>query len=469
MAPSHKLSRRRFLGQAACAGVGSTALYSTLLHLAMSGRAAAQSMTPDPGDFRALICLFLTGGNDSFNMLMPGEEGEVADYLAIRADLGLGETQRLPVTDAVSGRAFSLHGALPGLQERFASGDLAFVANVGTLVEPTTLQQYHSDGVRLPLGLFSHSDQSMQWQTAMADSREPVGWGGRTADLLGALNENQRISMSISLGGNNVFQTGHDSIPYALGRDGVLELDRVGDHPHLQTAVNSLLNRQYANVFEQTYADVTRASRETAAEFRTALETVGELQTAFPEENEVADRFALLANILGARGALGMRRQTYFVEFAGWDHHDEVINNQQAMFSALDGALTAFWSALGELGLQDRVTVFTASDFGRTLTSNGEGSDHAWGGNQFVLGGSVNGGRVYGTYPASLRAGGPLDLGRGIVLPTTSVDSYLAELARWIGVAPADLSAVIPNIERFYDPFSPSLPLGFMSGVGGIA
>lgn len=459
------LSRRKFLGQASCAAVGSASLFSTLFNLQMSS-ALAQVAPGSPifTDYKALVCLFLAGGADSNNMLIPYGLNEYNEYRGIRADLSLERETLLPLqVGNGDGRTFALHPGLGEIQQQFNGGNVAFVNNVGTLVEPTTLANYEAGLARVPEGLFSHSDQIQQWQTSIPDERSSVGWAGRMADILQAGNANESISMNLSLSGNNVMQTGNEVVSFSLQPGmGAVGIEDYGDHSwwaRVQTpAINSLMDHQYLNLFEQTFASQVRSSIDASQRFQEAYSQAPTLQTAFSED-ELSLSFETIARSIAVAGNLGMNRQTYFVLFGGWDHHDEVIEAQSEMLPVVSRALGSFQSALGELGMENQVTTFTASDFARTLSSNGRGSDHAWGGSHLVMGGAVNGGRFYGTYP-SLYAGNPLDTGRGRLIPTTSTDEYFAELALWFGVSPGDLLTIFPNLDRFYDPAGSGSPLG---------
>ena len=477
---TRKISRRRFLGEASCTAVGSASLFSTLMNLRMTNSAAAESLPTGPSysanqlaggdDYKALVCIFLAGGNDSFNMLVPRGNSEYNEYATIRADLALSQGSLLPINPTNSnGKAFGVHPAMPEVAQMFNDGNLIFVSNVGTLVEPTTMTGIESGLANLPLGLYSHSDQIMHWQTSVPDKRTGFGWGGRTADLLHSLNNNDTISMNISIAGTNIFQTGtslteYSIVPWGNGAVQVHGHDDSGWSRHIlqNAAIESMLDLEYQNLFEQTFANSTRSAMDGAAQFSSAIETVPPLTTHF-SDSYLSDNLSMIAKSIAAHQTLRFRRQTYFVLLGGWDHHDEVLNNQMAMLSIVSKGLKEFQNALVELGVDDKVTTFTASDFGRTLTSNGEGSDHAWGGNHMVMGSAVNGHKLYGEYP-SLYQDNPLDTGRGRLIPTTSCDEYFGELALWFGVDPADLSMVFPNIGRFYDVnSSQKMPLGFLN------
>lgn len=470
-------SRRRFLGQASCSAVGAASLFSTLLNMRSANALAQPQQVVQPSlgglpgdDYKALVCLFFAGGNDSFNMLVPRGATEYAEYATVRGDLALPAADLLPITpNTADGRQYGVHPGMPEVQQLFAGGDLAFVANVGSLVEPTTKAAIVNGSAHLPLGLYSHSDQIMHWQTSTPDRRSAQGWAGRTADLLQSANSDPTLSMNISLSGTNVFQAGTQVVPYSIRPEGTgsIGINGFGGDELFEqlqtTAINSLVDQQYQNLFMNTLAKTSRRAIDAHALFSTSIGAVPPLTTQFAT-NPVSQSFRMVARTIAARQALGVRRQTFFILFGGWDHHDEVLNAQSLMLPVVSKALGEFHSALNELNVLQDVVTFTASDFGRTLTSNGRGSDHAWGGNHMVMGGPVQGGDIYGTYPR-LFADNDLDTGRGRLIPTTSCDEYFAELALWLGVSPADLTTVIPNLERFYTPGS-GAPVGFLGGAG---
>jgi uncharacterized protein (DUF1501 family) len=461
------LSRREFIGQASCAAVSAIPLLNTLLNLKLAGSVAAAE--PGPGEYRALVCLFLAGGNDSFNMLVPRGSAEYAEYAGIRQDLALPQNELLPITPLnLASPQLGIHPSMPELQQLFEAGDACFVANVGTLLEPTTKAAYEAGTAGLPLGLFSHSDQIEQWQTSLPHTRSGVGWGGRLADLLHALNATQKVSMNISLAGSNVWQAGHDVFEYAITSNGAIGLsgyqpDWTNNNPVVQSrsaAVDSQLAMTYSNLFAQTFAQSKQNALEAYELFAAATNLTLPPGATFPATS-LGQQLQMIAKTIAGREALGMTRQTFFAQFGGWDHHDEVLNNQEVMLAYVSEAVGAFHNALVLLGIQDQVTLFTASDFGRTLTSNGQGSDHAWGGNHFVVGGAVDGRKLFGQYPV-LYDDNPLDVGRGRLIPTLSCDEYFAELALWLGVSKSSLPLVLPNIGHFYDTASLQNPVGFL-------
>jgi uncharacterized protein (DUF1501 family) len=463
------INRRRFIGQLSCAAVTASPLISTLLNLDMTN-VIADTGLPATGtaddDYKALVCLMLAGGNDSFNMLVPAGVGEYDEYATTRSNLALPRAQLASLNGTHQGKRFGLHPGMADAAALYNQGDLAFVANVGTLIEPTTLTDYNNGRVRVPDGLFSHSDQIMHWQTSVPDSRSATGWGGRVADILSPLNRSSRISMNISLAGMNVFQNGNDSVSYAItaaGNGSVEPMAYPDDNPTLaaiaRTCVRNRLDAQYTNLFQQTFATITAGAIDASRDFATAVE--GQTLTTPFSNTALSQDFQMVARTIAARATLGARRQTFFILMGGYDHHNELLNSQAGMLPLVNNALKEFNTAMREIGMHDKVTTFTVSDFARTLTSNGRGTDHAWGGNHLVMGGAVNGGQIYGTYP-DLGLGSILDTGRGRLIPTLSTDEYFAELALWFGVQPNQLDLIFPNLSRFYQ-VNGTPPLGLFS------
>ena len=461
-----RLNRRQFLGQASCAAVGSTTFLSTLAHLCMTNSAAAKPAAIQ-GDYKALVCILLAGGIDSHNLLVPSGNPEYSEYSTIRSNLAIPQGQLLGINPITGdGKSYGIHPNALEIQQLFESQDLAWIVNVGSLVEPTDKNQYENNLTTLPLGLFSHSDQIKHWQTSIPQSRNVTGWGGRMADMLSELNTKQNVSMNISLSGDNIFQTGKEALAYSIknydnGSSGITGYNGPWSfNQALTPAVNSMLTQQYSNLMELTYRDIVINAQEVHEEFSGALANSFAFTTTFPD-NSFADSLKMIARTISVNQTLGMNRMIFFLNYGGWDHHDNLLTQQQSMLPILAQGLKAFYDSLGEINMQENVTTFSISDFGRTLTSNGNGSDHAWAGNQFVIGGAVKGKELYGTYP-DLVEGGPLDLGRGRIIPTASADEYFAELALWFGVPKADLDLVLPNITNFYSLSSNDMPMGFM-------
>ena len=459
------VSRRQVLKTVpACAAVTSGSMLSQMLSLKMTNSVMAN--VSNVTGYKATVCLFLYGGMDSFNMLIPNDAAGYADYASARGNLAIPQGDLLPITDS-TGRAFGLHPAVPELKQLFDDGDLGFVANVGALIEPTDMAQY-DNRVRLPLGLFSHNDQQQHWQTSIPQSRTQLtGWAGRMADLLtDATNTNPAVSMNIALGKLNILQTGDGVTPYVIEASGATQLDKYryptwNQSRVFKLATDGLLNETYTDLLNQTHVNTRRTAVDAAISFAAATDAVT-LNTTFGGD-DLSKNLEMVAKSIAARGDLGQTRQTFFVAMGGWDHHDNLLSNTQNMFPVVSAALKSFNEAMIELGVHDDVTLFSATDFGRTLTSNGDGSDHAWGGNSIVMGGGVQGGTIHGDYPTSLISN-DLDTGRGRLIPTTSVDELAAELAMWFGVPnDSNLETMLPNIRNFFSSGAAGGPLGFMA------
>ncbi len=470
-------SRREFLQLGGgCAALTSTSFLATLLNLRLTSSALAQSSTFN--DYKAIVCVFLPGGVDSFNVLTPYDTSEYDAYASLRANLALpkdGPTPLQQINSIGSSRTFGLHPALPKLKQTYNEGKACFVANVGSLVEPTTKANYYSTA-RLPLGLFSHSDLQRHWMTSVPQSRTQItGWGGRMADILtDAGNMNPQISMSISVSGGNVFQAGGSTIPYTISTTGASVLAGYNESPtaaiqpydRVYSAFHKdLINQTYTNLLEKTLVQNSKAARDAAGSFQTAFNAVTLPTITNPfATTGLSSSLAAVAKTIAARDALTQKRQIFFVSEGSWDHHASLLSNQQSQLPNIDNGLRSFQETMNAWGLSNQVTVFTISDFGRTLTSNGSGSDHAWGGNAIVMGGAVQGSRVHGDYPSDLTLNNPLDLGRGALIPTLSCDMYQAEIALWFGMQnDSYLEAVLPNIRNFYASGASGRPVGFLS------
>jgi len=446
------ISRRAFMRRGACAALGATGLLSTLANLRMLNAATSlQSELAGPGDYRALVCVFLYGGNDANNMLVPIDDTSYQAYALARGNLALEKDLFLPITPKTGdGRSYGLHPSMPELQALFQDGKLAILANVGTLVQPVTRQQYLSRSAKLPPQLFSHSDQAMQWQTSLPDQISRTGWGGRVADLMQALNENERLTMSISLAGSNQFQVGQHVSQYQMTENGGIAFEGMSGYNNdiaREAAFRGLVAAEKTNLFEFAYSDIANKTLETDEILRAALEANPDPAVEFPNTS-LGRQLRVIARLIKAGPSLGFRRQIFFAATGGFDTHGNQLGAHANLLANLSGSLAAFHQATIEAGIEDSVTTFTASDFGRTMDTNGDGSDHGWGSHHLILGGAVKGGDIYGQYP-DLLIGGPNDTNRGRWIPTTSVDEYSATLARWFGVAESDLSMVLPNLDRF--------------------
>lgn len=459
------VSRRDFLRMGGgCMAMSQTALFSSLINMGMTR--AALAATPQAG-YKAMVCLFLHGGNDSYNMLVPTDPDEYAGYQAARGNLALDSTTLHEIIDGSDGRKYGLHPSMPNTAALYNSNKLSFINNVGSLIEPVNRDTYRN-GPALPLGLFSHSDQQRHWQTSVPQSRTQItGWAGRMADYLldGGANAQSGISLNIAVDHLNILQTGNGVIPYVVDdRSGAEVLAGYGggsvQDQILTQATDSLLNATYENLLTRTFAQTQRNAIDAAEHYNNSTSVV-EFPGLFPN-TRLGRSFEQVAKAIGARQALGQSRQMFFVEQGGFDNHDNLLGAQEIRLGEVDAALSAFHDALQQLGCFDEVVTFSISDFARTLNSNGNGSDHAWGGNQIVMGGGLQGGRMYGHYPDTLVPDNELDIGRGRLIPTTSVDEFNAELAMWFGV-PNDgtLVDILPNVRNFF-PAGAAAPLGFL-------
>lgn len=476
-------SRRNFLRTTGCAALGTTTMMNTLTNLKFINSAVALNGFTD---YKAMVVLLMAGGNDAYNMLIPYDDTSHAEYSVTRSNLALpkfnsitdpdtGEEianqDLLPLdyTDS-AGKEFAVHYAMPNVQSLFDNGNLSFVSNVGTLVEPTTKSAVYDGSASLPLGLYSHADQVMHWQTGIPQERVAQGWGGKIADMFYACNDNESISLNLSFAGSNVYQTGNSTVEFSLNTPnsnsdvgGATTLQGYSEPWEVPTAnrntIDSMLAQYYDDVFKKTYVDIVKIGKDGAEEYNDAVSAI-ELATPF-SNSRISQQFKLIARTIAARDTLGMSRQIFFVEVGGFDMHDEVLNTHEEILSNIDTALGEFNSAMTELSTQDAVTTFSLSEFARTLTSNGQGSDHAWGSNAFIMGGAVNGGQIFGTYP-SLALNTDLEMGGGVLLPTTATDQYFGDIASWFGVENDDLLTLFPNIDNF-DSIYNGNPLGLLT------
>ena len=455
----NRITRRRFLRAAAASGLA----YA----FARTPRVTYAQMTGGGSfaDYKALVCVFLFGGNDSWNMVVPSSNAEYSEYAGSRQNLAVPQGSLLPLQLAVpdaSGWSFGLNPAMPGLQELFNAGRAAIVANVGPLVAPTTLEQYESLSVPLPPQLFSHNDQQDQWHSLKGTEVSKSGWAGRIADVLAGQVTHQKVALNVSLAGQTLYQAGAVSVPYTMGAAGptpFLGLGTMGEALDLRLAFESVANADHDTMYERAFATVQQRALEFGESVSTELAGAPELPS-LPDNPQtplsgLATQLRTVAKLIAVRNELEMSRQIFFVAMGGFDTHDSQNEDQPGLLSTVSDALKRFDDAMQHLGVSESVVAFTQSDFGRTLTSNGDGTDHAWGGVQVVTGGAVAGGRIYGEYPL-LRIGARVasghradDVGAGRFIPTISSDQYATTLARWFGVPEEDLPVVARSIDNF--------------------
>ena len=459
-------TRRAFLRRSTQLGLAGTAL-PFALNLAAMGEAAAFNAT----DYKALVCVFLYGGNDyantvvtydddsynRYNTIRGGGAGQTAGGIAL-AKAALTPTLLTPTTPLPGGRQYALHPAMTGLAGLFNSGKAAVQLNVGPLVVPLTRAQYNSaDRATYPVPpkLFSHNDQQSVWQSSSPEG-STVGWGGNIGDL--ALSGNATsLFTCINVTGNSVFLSGDSALSYQVSTSGAVAINGVKSNVYgssaVKNALTTLVQQSRTHTLENEYNRVTTRAINAEAQITSGLSGVT-LATAFPSGNSLADQLKTVARLIGARTALGNKRQVFLVSLGGFDLHDNLIAQHPGLLGKLSEAMTAFYNATAEMGVASKVTTFTASDFGRTLASNGDGSDHGWGSHHFVMGGAVKGAAFYGTPPpVSIGStAAPQDqwhVGQGRLLPSTSVDQYAATLASWFGVANTELNGILPNLNHF--------------------
>ncbi|WP_229415976.1 DUF1501 domain-containing protein [Pseudoduganella armeniaca] len=443
---------------------------STLPLLAGLGAVANASAADD---YKALVCVFMNGGNDAYNTVLPTDTESWQSYQRYRnmanvGSIALAAVARpagvLPITPVATqgGRTFALHPQLDGVRTLFEAGRLGIVANVGPLVQPTSIKEYRNGTAVLPRELFSHNDQQSVWQSSKPEGAA-FGWGGRIADLTAGANRNNMFTC-ISTAENAVFVSGKTMTQYQLAAAGVpavLSMNGTlfGAHNH---PLANIITPSSRNLFEKEYGAITKRALESQAVLADAMAASGggaipapslytNPNTGARSINPLAQQLHTVARVIAARGALGVKRQVFYVSLGGFDTHANQKIRHADLMARLAHAMAYFdgvtASLLGQ-NMRDRITTFTASDFGRTLVTNGDGTDHGWGGHHFVMGGAVKGGNIYGTMP-DIGVGHQNDVGGGALLPTQSVDQYGATLANWFGVPYAHLENIFPNLRNF--------------------
>jgi uncharacterized protein (DUF1501 family) len=439
-------ARRQFLRQsAAMTALAGSPFAANMLAM---GAASAQQAT----DYKALVCVYLNGGNDQSNTLVPTSASEYEAYRSARPTLALPKEQLLSLSPTDwTGPDLALNGVMPALKSLFDQGKVAALANVGTLAAPTTQSDFFSGRTRAPFQLFSHADQMSAWQTGLPDRPSSTGWLGRIGDLTAsAYNAGSGVSIAMSVAGNNMLQAGNGTIQYQLTTLGAVKVGAL-DNMNGSTAAGAALRKlttqaQPGTLFENELSKVS--SRAIAAEMlvRNSLAATS-VATAFPA-TDIGKQLQMVARMVAARGPLSQKRQLFFVQLNGFDMHDDLVTGQATKLKELSDAMAAFYQATVALGVARNVVTFTASEFGRTLQSNGRGADHGWGAHHFIMGDAVAGNRIYGNFP-TVALKGPDDAGQGRLIPTTSVDEYGATLASWFGVSDTNMKTVLPNIDRF--------------------
>jgi uncharacterized protein (DUF1501 family) len=437
-----RANRRSFITYASLAAAGNV--------LGLRPFGALNALAQSSGsDYKALVCVFLFGGNDANNTLIPFDTTGYGQYSSIRGDLALAQSALLPLTPAPN---FALHPSLPDIQTLFNNKNAAFVANVGTLVQPLTRAQYQA-GQTAPVNLFSHPDQQLEWQNAAQSAATPTGWAGRIADVLGSsYNQGASIPMITSVAGDTLFCNGTATTPVSVspGNLGGVSCSEGAACAARQAAAQALLTLNSGISLIQADDSITTNAYAYAKSLSDAVQSVSPLQTVFPANNGLAAQLKQIAQIIQVRAALNVQRQIFFAGIGNFDTHADQLTLQSTLLAEISPAMAAFYDATVELNVASQVTTFTMSDFSRTFQPNSNnGSDHAWGSHHIVLGGAVKGGQIYGTYP-TLALGGPDDSdSNGRWVPTTASAQYAATLAQWFGVSTADLPTVLPTIGNF--------------------
>ncbi|MBB5059876.1 uncharacterized protein (DUF1501 family) [Granulicella aggregans] len=451
------LHRRSFVKYASLAAAGNIAGLKPFGAL----NALAQS-TPD---YKALVCIFLYGGNDGNNMVIPFDTAGYGNYKALRSaggsSIALDQKILLPLGFRNSG--YALHPSMPEVCNLINSGVAGVVANVGTLLQPTTRDQYLNNQAVSPSNLFSHPHQQIEWQNAARDGSTPTGWAGRIADSMqNVYNVGAQIPMITSMSGDTVFCNGLTSTPVSVvpGHLSGAGCSEGSECATRLAAAQSLVTLTSGVSLVTADNSITSDSYKYLATLNSATTGLSNLQTVFPASNGLASQLKQIAQIIQARSTLGVNRQIFFCGLGNFDTHSSQLDLQAGLLSQLSAALNSFYQSTVELGVQNSVTTFTMSDFARTFQPNSNtGTDHAWGSHHFVVGGAVKGNAMYGTFP-TIALAGPSDSGsNGRWIPTTSSSQYASTLAQWFGVPTSSLGAIFPNIGNFS-----ATDLGFMGG-----
>ncbi len=456
-------SRRAFLRRA-----GALSLAGSAAPWALNLAAMAEASAANASDYKALVCVFLYGGNDYANTLVPYDSANYAAYNQLRPTLAYNRNalagtvlrpQRASLDRNGAPHDYALAPELAKLVPLFEAGKMGVLLNVGTLIQPTTKQQYQGRAVPLPPKLFSHNDQQSLWQSSAPEGASS-GWGGRMGDLFESGNGNATFTC-VNVSGNAVYLSGKTAVQYQVSPGGAATINALARPLFGSSAcsdvLRTLITQPRMQLLEAEYNRVTSRAITANGALGAALAGARPLATPFPAANTLADQLKMVARMIAAAPSLGARRQVFFVSLNGFDNHDGLLTDHPRLLTSVGDALSAFYDATAELGVADAVTAFTASDFGRTLSGNNDGSDHGWGSMHFMLGGAVKGNAFYGTAPV-VASDGPDDVGQGRLLPTTSVDQYAATLGRWLGIADGDLLRLLPNLANFSQ-----RDLGFMA------
>ena len=470
-------TRRHFLRTASYASMAGISASPFLVGL---NSLAAMAQNTGASDYKALVCVFLQGGNDGHGTVIATDPDSYAAFTAARSGapgLAYPMSELLPITllTPQTGRTFALNPYLAGAQNLFNAGRLAIVANIGTLIEPVTKTQVNANSATLPDSLFSHFDQTAAWQAIASNlgSGEHTGWGGAVADLIESMNMNSNSMFTcISTAGIALFLSGQTSFQLNCTPAGPIPIGGLAQplfgNSAATNALNSILSADETNLFAKEYEVVIQRSIQAQATLATAMLPAGaggvpnppqylDLMTNKLTDNPLAASLQTVARIIGGKAGLGVTRQIFYVQLGSFDTHNNQAQTHATLLTQLGAALEYFDGLMVGMGLGNQVTTFTASDFGRTLTSNSNGTDHGWGSHHFVVGGAVAGQNMYGQYPV-VGTDQANDVGEGRLIPTTSVDQYAGTLAQWFGLSDSQVRTVLPNFANF----GSSPYLGFM-------
>lgn len=461
-------TRRQFLRTASFASMAGISASPFLMEL---NSLAAMAQSGSSTDYKALVCVFLQGGNDGHGTVIATDPDSFAAFTQARSGapgLAYPINELLPINlkTSQSGRTFALNPVLAPVQNLFNAGRLAIVANTGTLIAPATKAQVNGNSVPLPASLFSHFDQSAAWQAIASNggSAEHVGWGGSVADLIESMNMNSNSMFTcISTAGIALFLAGQSSFQLNVTSAGPIPIYGTAQPLFGQTsgmnALTPILTADETNLFAKEYEAVINRSMQAQATLASSMLPAGTTGIPNPPQyldpmtkkltdNPLATSMQTIARIIGGRAGLGVTRQLFYVQLGSFDTHNNQAQQHATLLTQLGEALEYFDGIMTSLGLGNQVTTFTASDFGRTLTSNSNGTDHGWGSHHFVLGGAVQGQDMYGQYPV-VGVDQTNDVGAGRLIPTTSVDQYAGTLARWFGLSDSQIRQVFPNFGNF--------------------
>ena len=450
-------SRRAFLQRASVLSAAGVATPFALNLAAMAQASAADLSGSD--DYKAIVCVFLYGGNDYANTLVPYDVANYNAYQQLRPSLAyqresLNSTILTPLATPLDrngvAHQYALAPELAPLLPIFNAGKMGVLLNVGTLIQPTSKLQYQNKSLALPPKLFSHNDQQSVWQSSSPEGASS-GWGGRMGDLFVSGNSNATFTC-VNVSGNAVYLAGKQAVQYQVTPNGSVPFSGLKSPLYgssaCSDALRNLVTQPRVHLFENEYNRVTARSIDADGTLTAALAGGPVINTVFPSNNSLGDQLKMVARMISTAKSLGEKRQVFFVSLGGFDNHDGLVTDHPVLMKTVADALAAFYNATIELGVSKQVTSFTASDFGRTLSGNNDGSDHGWGSMHFMLGGAVNGQRYYGTAPL-VASNGDDDVGQGRLLPTTSVDQYAATLGKWLGISDSNLLELLPNLKNF--------------------